>query len=126
MSDTEALWEFLEEKDHNDWHSWGVLGDSLLDDGEFHLSHAVAWMVRNRNRPYKAGHDNWHWYDIAFQGAQMIDPESDIPHAVFELLDGRQEFEDRIKHAALGDAVGALSKALAACGLLYPEGVSSP
>ncbi len=74
----------------DDFRAKNLLADFLYDqqDDEYH---AVAWQVQNRKRPYRHKDGRASWFDQDKVAKILGDPQSDLPHEVFERLEGAKE-----------------------------------
>src|SRR5262245_12277078 len=82
----------------DDWADWCVENDVQG------VAACLRWMVHRQKRPYRgsAGRGTWFNADTIMSG--LGDPESDIPGAVFGLLDGGQLVANHKAYTTLAKA----------------------
>jgi hypothetical protein len=87
------LEQFLEDlaKAPEDWKLRGVVADWAEDNHRPELAECLRWMIRKRKRPYPGATGRATWFNAETVAPDLGDPESDIPSAVFVLLEGGQE-----------------------------------
>jgi hypothetical protein len=91
MTWLDAFYEGLSESP-DDWPTREVLADWFEDAGQQPVADCVRWMVLHHKRPYRSSSGVYHWFN-AERVTTASDPESDIPDAVYGLLQGREGLE---------------------------------
>jgi uncharacterized protein (TIGR02996 family) len=74
-----------------DWSLRGVLADWAEDNNRPQLAECLRWMIRRHKRPYHGSSGGGTWFNADTIAQGLGDPESDIPAAVFMLLEGGNE-----------------------------------
>jgi hypothetical protein len=91
MTTLQTLYAALHESP-DDWQSRAILGDWFEEAGQQNFADCVRWMIDKRKRPYRSTTGTYHWFN-AERVTTASDPESDIPEAVYKLLQGREGLE---------------------------------
>jgi len=117
MADVDDLNAYLDK--HPDDHPTRLLlADAHEEAGRAEWAAGYRWLARRQKRPFRV-EAGYAWYDEARANATGIDPESDLPPAVFQRLaqgkptgNGRRTYPTR--RSAEEDAVAAFALAVAA------------
>jgi uncharacterized protein (TIGR02996 family) len=91
MTTLETLYAGLDQSP-DDWEARAVLADWFEEAGRQAVADAVRWMVARRKRPYRSTSGAYHWFN-AGRVTTASDPESDLPDAVYQLLQGKEGLE---------------------------------
>jgi uncharacterized protein (TIGR02996 family) len=75
----------------NDWDLRGVLADWYEDNNFPDEAACLRWMIQQRKRPYHGANRTATWFNADKVRTGLGDPESDIPAALFQLLEGGRE-----------------------------------
>jgi hypothetical protein len=91
MTTLDMLYQELDQSP-DDWLLRAILADWFEEAGQQCCADAVRWMVRAHKRPYHSTSDTYHWFN-ADRVTTTSDPDSDIPDAIYQLLQGREGLE---------------------------------
>jgi hypothetical protein len=94
-----------------DWALRGVLADWAEDNNRPQLAECLRWMIRRQKRPYHGSSGGGTWFNAETIAEGLGDPESDIPAAVFTLLEGGNEVANHKSFATLRAAEEAFQAA---------------
>jgi hypothetical protein len=72
----------------DDWKLRGVLADWFEDNNHAPEAECLYWMIKNKKRPYHGSSPQASWFNADKVGPGLGDPESDVPGAVYDLLEG--------------------------------------
>jgi hypothetical protein len=75
----------------DDWNLRGVVADWAEDNNRPDLAECLRWMIKHNKRPYPSSSGGATWFNAETISTGLGDPESDIPAALFGLLQGGQE-----------------------------------
>jgi hypothetical protein len=105
--------QFLEDlqKAPEDWSLRGVIADWGEDNNRPELAGCLRWMIRKRKRPYHGASGAATWFNAETVAQDLGDPESDIPAAIFNLLEGGEEVANHKSFPSLRAAEEALQAA---------------
>jgi uncharacterized protein (TIGR02996 family) len=97
--------QFLDDLSRNpdDWRLRGVFADWCEDNNELDRADCLRWMVRHKKRPHPGAYGRATWYDADTITVEL-DPESNIPGAIFELLEGGRAVARHQSFPAVRDA----------------------
>jgi hypothetical protein len=107
--------QFLEElgQGPDDWKLRGIVADWAEDNNRPELAECLRWMVRLRKRPYHSTAGGATWFNVETIAEGLGDPESDIPAAVFAILEGGKEIANHKSFPSLRAAEEAFQAAWA-------------
>src|ERR1700733_14826577 len=85
--------QFLEDLGRvpDDWKLRGGIADWAEDNNQAELAAGLRWVVRQQKRPYHGAAGGATWFNAETVAEGLGDPESDIPQAVYKLLDEGRE-----------------------------------
>jgi uncharacterized protein (TIGR02996 family) len=92
----------------NDWKLRGVLGDWYEDNNCPDEAACLRWMVEQHKRPYHGASRNATWFNADKVRKGLGDPESDLPDALFRLLEGGKEIANHKRFPSARAAEEAL------------------
>jgi hypothetical protein len=89
-----------------------VFADWLEEYGRLDEAYAQRWMAQERKRPrFYSRYQEWVWYDEAAM-TKSIDPESNLPTAVWRMLPRPPKDPGRKVYATRREAEASLTQAL--------------
>src|SRR5262249_61345683 len=74
-----------------DWDLRRVVADWCEDNGHAGRADCLRWMSRLKKRPYRGSSGVASWFNADTIDTGLGDPESDIPGAIYVLLEGGTE-----------------------------------
>jgi len=87
-----------------DWKLRGVLADWFDDNNHPEEAACLRWMITHQKRPYHGSSPSASWFNADTVSPGLGDPESDVPGALFELLDGGKQTANHKTFADLKSA----------------------
>ena len=87
-----------------DWDLRAVFADWCEENAEADVAACLRWMVRHEKRPYHGSSDRATWFNADTIGQGLGDPESDIPAAIFTLLEGGTALANHKAYATVPQA----------------------
>ena len=96
-----------------DWRLRGVLADWYEDNGQPQHAECLRWMVAQRKRPYPGSANRATWFNADTISSGLGDPESDVPGAVYDRLEGGKEVANHKTFKSTRDAEEAFHRAWA-------------
>jgi hypothetical protein len=91
MTTLDILYQGLDQAP-NDWPARAVLADWFEEAGQQAIADCLRWMVAHRKRPYHSTGRGYHWFN-AERVTTPNDPESDIPEAIYQHMQGEEGLE---------------------------------
>ena len=87
MEGIDSLWEGIV-KNPEDWDRYPILADAYEEMGDEQRAKGCRWCHKWKKRPYTNRPESFQWYDIEEAPVtDPIDPESDLPHDIFNELE---------------------------------------
>src|SRR5262249_35900394 len=87
-----------------DWKLRNVLADWYEDNNHPEEAACLRWMLENKKRPYHGSSPSASWFNADTVSPGLGDPESDVPGALFELLEGGKQTANHKTFADLKSA----------------------
>jgi uncharacterized protein (TIGR02996 family) len=75
----------------DDWDLRRVVADWCEENGQSGRADCLRWMSRQKKRPYQGSSGSASWFNAETIDPGLGDPESDIPGAVYGVLEGGTE-----------------------------------
>jgi hypothetical protein len=97
-----------------DWTLRGVVADWAEDNDRADLAACLRWMIKNEKRPYHGSTGGATWFNAETVSDGLGDPQSDIPAALFKLLEGGKEVANHKSFPSLRAAEESFQSAWAA------------
>ena len=88
----------------DDWQLRGVFADWCEENDWPGLAACLRWMARRRKRPYRGTAERATWFNADTISSGLGDPESDIPGAVYALLEGGEVVANHTAYPSLRQA----------------------
>ncbi len=88
----------------DDWALRNVFADWCAENDRQGVAACLLWMVRRKKRPYRGSGGRGTWFNADTISPGLGDPESDIPAAVFGLLEGGQAVANHKAYSTLAKA----------------------
>jgi hypothetical protein len=98
-------------KQPEDWSLRGVIADWAEDNNRPQLAECLRWMAGKRKRPYQGSAGSWAWFNAETIADGLGDPESDIPSAVFAMMEGGDEIANHRSFATFRAAEESFQQA---------------